>query len=167
MLLAPIPWARRIWALPFLSVLAPSERYCKEHGKHHKKITDWMGQMLIQVRRWFKDRLIVFVGDGGYATLDLLDLCHRLNIIAVTRLRLDAALFEPAPERHPGTNGRPRKKGARLPTLESIAQDQGTQWQDIIVTNWYGRIERTVETCSGTAVWFHGGQEPVPIRWAQ
>jgi len=33
MLLAPIPWAGRVWALPFLSVLAPSERYDQEHHR--------------------------------------------------------------------------------------------------------------------------------------
>jgi hypothetical protein len=39
MLLVPVPWARRVWALPFLSILAPCERYAAERGKHHKKIT--------------------------------------------------------------------------------------------------------------------------------
>src|SRR3954465_8834215 len=29
MLLVPISWAGRVWALPFLTVLAPSERYCR------------------------------------------------------------------------------------------------------------------------------------------
>ncbi len=33
MLLVPIPWAHRVWALPFLTVLAPSERYY-EHILH-------------------------------------------------------------------------------------------------------------------------------------
>jgi hypothetical protein len=165
MLLTPIPWAQRIWALPFLSVLAPSKRYCQEHKKRHKKITDWMAQMLIRLRRWLKEREIVFVGDGGYASLNLLDLCVRLHITAVTRLRLDAALFEPAPERKPGTNGRPRKKGARLPTLEQIADAPETQWQDVVVQDWYDRRERTVQIVSQTCVWFHGGQEPVAIRW--
>ena len=48
MLLAPIPWAARTWALPFLTALAPSERYCQEHGKRHKKLTDWARQMVLQ-----------------------------------------------------------------------------------------------------------------------
>ncbi len=41
MLLAPVPWAGRVWALPFLTALAPSERYCRDHGRRHKKLTDW------------------------------------------------------------------------------------------------------------------------------
>ncbi len=51
MLLVPVPWAGRVWALPFLSVLAPSERYAAQRGKRHKKITDWTRQMLLLVRR--------------------------------------------------------------------------------------------------------------------
>ena len=40
MLLAPVGWAGRTWALPFLTVLCPSERYHQEQGKKHKKLTD-------------------------------------------------------------------------------------------------------------------------------
>src|SRR5215211_6439890 len=41
MVLVEIPWASRVWALPFLSALAPSERYAAERGRRHKKITEW------------------------------------------------------------------------------------------------------------------------------
>src|SRR4029078_6833943 len=41
LLLAPTPAAARSWALPFLTALAPSERYCRERGQRHKKLTDW------------------------------------------------------------------------------------------------------------------------------
>ncbi len=51
-LLAPIPWAGRIWALPFLTVLAPSERYYHQRCRSPKKLTDWARQMLRQLRRW-------------------------------------------------------------------------------------------------------------------
>ena len=52
MLLAPIPWAGRVWALPFLTVLAPSERYARQRGRPHKTLTDWARQMVLQARRW-------------------------------------------------------------------------------------------------------------------
>jgi hypothetical protein len=51
MLLVEIPWAARVWALPFLSALAPSERYAAKRGKRHKKITKWAWQMLLVLRR--------------------------------------------------------------------------------------------------------------------
>jgi hypothetical protein len=99
MLLVEIPWASRVWALPLLSVLAPSERYAARQGKRHKKITEWAWQMLLQVRRWYPKREIVAVADRAYASLKLLDRCCGLRkpITFISRLRLDAALYEPAP----------------------------------------------------------------------
>jgi hypothetical protein len=60
-LLAPVPWASRVWALPFLYALAYSERYAKECGKRHKPITEWAWQMLLLVRHWYPKRQIVAV----------------------------------------------------------------------------------------------------------
>jgi hypothetical protein len=78
-LLAPVPWASRVWALPFLSALAHSERYAKEQGKRHKPLTELAWQLLLVVRRWYPKRQIVAVADGGYASLKLLDRCRRLK----------------------------------------------------------------------------------------
>jgi hypothetical protein len=166
-LLAPIPWAERVWALPFLSALAHSERYAEEQGKRHKKITEWAWQLLLLVRRWYPEREIVAVADGGYASLKLLDRCRKLRnpIAFVTRLRLDAALYEPAPPRHPGRMGRPRLKGERLPNLSVVAEDSATVWTPVTVTGWYGGKERTVEVVSDTAVWYSTGLPAVPLRW--
>ena len=166
-LLAPIPWASRVWALPFLSALAPSERYTKERGKRHKKLTEWAWQLLLQVRRWHPERELVAVADGGYASLELLDRCRRLRkpITFITRLRLDAALYEPAPPRYPGQIGRPRLKGERLPNLSVVAEDRRTDWTPIMVADWYGREKRTVEVVSATALWYSSGLPAVPLRW--
>jgi hypothetical protein len=166
-LLAEIPWASRVWALPFLSALAPSERYTKERGKRHKKLTEWAWQLLLQVRRWHPERELVAVADGGYASLELLDRCRRLSkpITFITRLRLDAALYEPASPRYPGQIGRPRLKGERLANLSAVAEDPATAWTSITVSDWYGGKERTVEVASATAVWYSTGLPPVPLRW--
>ncbi|WP_247895161.1 transposase [Azospirillum brasilense] len=84
MLLVPIPWARRVWALPFLSALAPSERFARETGRRHKKLTDWARQLLLQVRRWVSDRPVIAVADSSYAAIELLrDL--RAHLTVVTR----------------------------------------------------------------------------------
>jgi hypothetical protein len=165
MLLAPIPWAGRVWALPFLTALAPSERYCRQRGRRHKKLTDWARQVALQARRWLPGREVVLLGDGSFAALDFLAALARHGLICVTRLRLDAALYEPAPPRRPGTVGRPRTKGARLPNLSAVLADAGTRWAEVAVPGWYGEGERVVEVCSGTAVWCHAGLPVVPIRW--
>jgi DDE superfamily endonuclease len=41
MVLAEIPWARRVWALPFLTALRPSQRYHQQRGQHHKPLPQW------------------------------------------------------------------------------------------------------------------------------
>src|SRR5918994_3901833 len=104
MLLAPVPWAGCVWGLPFLTVLAPSERYAAERGKRHKKLTDWAWQLLLLLKRWYPEREIVAVADSTYASLKLLFRCQSLSrpVTFITRLRLDAALYEPAPPRRPG-----------------------------------------------------------------
>ena len=165
MLLVPIPFAARVWALPFLSVLAPSERYHQQRGLRHKTLTDWARGMVAKVRRWCPDRRLVIVADRSYACLKLLDRCRTYSVVMVTRLRLDAALYAPAPARQPGQNGRPRKRGERRPKLSERLNDPATVWQPITVSRWYGQTERTVEVATGTAVWSNAGQPTVPIRW--
>jgi DDE superfamily endonuclease len=163
MLLAPIPWAGRVWALPFLTALAPSERFACEQGRRHKKLTDWARQLLILVARWLPGRRLIAVADSSYAAIELLAAVrHRLTVI--TRLRLDARLFDPPPPRQPGTMGRPRVSGARQPTLAERLADPQTGWRRITVAGWYGRTERQIDLISGTALWYHPGKR-VPIRW--
>jgi len=166
MLLAPIPWAGRVWALPFLTVLAPSERYYETKVCKHKKLTDWARQMLFQLRKWLPERTLVVVADSSYAVIELLWHMTRLKspICMIARFRLDAALYEPV-VLTPGKMGRPRKKGKRLPTLETTLDDEQTIWQTLVVQEWYGEKQREIEIVSNTAVWYHSGKPPVPIRW--
>jgi DDE superfamily endonuclease len=167
MLLVNIPWAQRVWALPFFTVLAPSERYHQTQGHRHKVLTDWARQMLIQVRRWLPQRAIILVADSSFAALEFLESLRQLPhpVHVVTRLRLDAALYDPAPERLPKQMGRPRKVGKRLPTLKSILEESKTDWQSLTIDGWYGRCAYPVEVVSQTAVWYHTGLAAVPIRW--
>jgi hypothetical protein len=133
MLLAPIPWAGRVWALPFLTALAPSERCCRARGRRPKKLTDRARRMGLQARRWPPGREVVLLGDTSFAALDLLAALARQGLVCITRLRLDAALYEPAPPRQPGTVGRPRTKGARLPKLAAVLVDEDTRWVRVVV----------------------------------
>ena len=167
MLLVPIPWAARTWALPVLTALAPSERHDVERGRRHKTLTDWARQLLLVVRRWWPERAIVAVADSTYAALEFLAACRAwcTPVTIVTRLRLDAALYAPAPPRRAGQIGRPRLKGPRQPTLAAVAADPHTRWTEQTVAQWYGSGPRTVAITSATAVWYHSGLPPVPLRW--
>lgn len=164
MLTVRVPWAERVWALPVLTALCPSEHYYEERGREHKKLTAWARQMLRQVKRWVPGREVVVTADSSFAALELLDSVRR-EVTVITRLRLDAALYEPAPVRRPRQNGRPRVKGARLPTLKAVLEDAQTVWSRHTVGGWYGGAAREVEVATDTAVWYHTGLPPVPVRW--
>ena len=148
MWLGHVPWAGRHWALPVLTVLAPSTRYYQ------------------QLRRWLPQRPLVLVGDNAYAVLDLLHCCQSLRepVTLIARLRLDAALYAPAPARQPGQNGRPPLKGPRRPPLKTLLEQGDVTW-DSLAVGWYDGTTRTVELTSQTAVWYRSGKPPVLLRW--
>ncbi len=164
MVMAPIPWAGRRWALPFLTILAPSERWSNEHDRRHKTVIDWARQAVLQTRRWLPDRRLIVVADASFAALDLIAALRRHTCL-VTRLRIDASLFAPAPPRRPGQVGRPRLKGHRLPTFKAVLADPETAWVPVTVTEWYGGRPRRLEVVSNTAVWYSSGLPPASIRW--
>jgi hypothetical protein len=145
-----------------MTVLAPSERYYQQRRRCAKTVLERSVQLLKVVRRWLPNRAVVVVGDSAYAALDFLSIMQSLNLTFVTRLRLDAALYDPAPP-YSG-RGRPRKKGQRLPTLADVLHDPNTTWTTISLP-WYDGQLRTMHITSACAVWFHVGKTPLPIRW--
>lgn len=104
MLLTRITWAARVWALPFLTVLAPSERHYQARGRRMNSLLDRARQAVWLVRRWLPTRELVVVGDHTYAALEWLDTVRHAMCV-ITRLRLDAALYEPAPPVSPDRMG--------------------------------------------------------------
>ncbi len=148
-LLTAILWADRTWALPVLTALAPSERYYQQLGRTHKKLTDWARQLIVQPRRWLPNRPLVIVADSSYAALDLLAFCQSMTrpVTFITRLRLDAALYEPVPPRLPGQMGRPRLKEERLPALRELLECPDAGWTTMPVA-WFDGAIRTVEVVS-------------------
>jgi hypothetical protein len=166
MLLTPMTWAGRVWALPFMTVLCPSERFYEQQGRRHQTLVERAWQIIPVVVRWLPGRALVFVADSSYAVLELL---HKVSELPrahlITRLRLDAALYDPPPAREPGQLGRPRLKGDRRPTLEAVLADQETLWNPLTIEPWYGDGPREVAVATDTAVWYHAGKPPVPIRW--
>jgi len=164
MLLTEVPFAKKVWALPFLTVLCPSERYDRERGIRHRKLTDRARQAILLIKRWLPKFDLIFVGDSSYAALDLLN-AVRDKVTVVSRLRLDAALYRKAKARRKGQLGRGRKKGKRLPTLQAVIANPKTKWKAVTMKNWYGEQNRTIEITSGKCVWYHVGKEAVPIRW--
>jgi hypothetical protein len=164
MLLTPISWARRVWALPFLTVLAPSERYNQQQGKNHKKITDWARQMILQLKRWLPYRQLIVVADSSYASYSLLD-AVRHHVCMITPLRLDARLFNTPPAQPAGKRGPKPKIGMRQPTLKQRIEDDTIDWWTIIIPQWYGQSNKVMQVATGTALWYKSNDPLVPLRW--
>lgn len=91
MVVLPIRWSGRNWALPFLTILEPSVRWSQTHRKRHKTLTDWVRQAILQTKRWLPERALIFVADSGFVALELLA-AVRGHVCVITQLRLDAAL---------------------------------------------------------------------------
>jgi hypothetical protein len=166
MLLVNIPWSSRVWALPFLTVLAPSKKVNIANGKHHKTSIDWVMQMICQARRWLPRRKVVLVVDGGLIALKLGHKCQNFidTVTLVARFRLDAQLYD-WPEKQPkGKSGKAPQKGKRQLSLKKRLEDPNTSWRTIMI-RWYGGIMCTLEITSGQSLWYTSGEKPLPIHW--
>src|SRR5882672_1982679 len=71
MVLTPLSWADRVWALPFLTVLCPSERFYAQRSRRHQPMTSRAWQMIRLVVRWLPGREVTFVADSSFAALEL------------------------------------------------------------------------------------------------
>ncbi len=166
MVLVSVPWSSRVWALPFLTILAPSPKTNLANGKRHKTSIDWLMQMISQARRCLPDRQLVLVVDGGLIALKLGHRClsYANPVTLVARFRLDAQLYDFPQKQAKSKPGPKPQKGKRQPSLKQRLQDSQTVWHTITIP-WYGGIRRTLEIASGTALWYSQGQTPLAIRW--
>ena len=163
-LVVTVPWASRPWALPILSLPCPTPKVSLKLGRRHKTVAERARQMIACLRRWLPEIDLTVVGDSAYSVIELGLACRRHGVQLIAPLRLDARLFTPAPPRAPGMVGRPRVAGDRLPNLDVVLSDPKTAWSRVGV-RWYDGVARDLEVVSGTAVWYHNGFEPLPIRW--
>lgn len=165
-LLASVPWSPRRWALPFLTVLAPSAKADEAAEQRHKSSIDWICQMIGQVSRWLPQHKLVLVVDGALAARKLARRCAacRTPVTLVTRLQCNARLFDLPGPRQPGQRGRDRVVGARQPTLDDWLADPHAPWQRCQVA-WYNGQQHTVDWLSQVALWYTYGEPPVLGRW--
>jgi hypothetical protein len=163
MLIVSLPWCQRPWALPFMTILAPSKKSNEARGRMHKTSIDWTIIAVRVISRWLK-RAWVLIGDGGFACVRLGHACLKQHVTLVSRLRLDAALYELPPLPIKGQRGRRREKGKRFTTLKQLVADKTQNWCEVVV-NWYGGEKKTVRLLSGVHLWYSPGEKPLPIRW--
>ncbi len=155
----------RALALPFLTVLEYSKKCDEKKGRQHKTTLHWSGQMVRQVRRWLgKTKKVILVGDGGFATGQLSLDCIRYGIALVSRLKMNARLFDFPSEKVPGKRGRTPLKGARLVNFRNMLSLEDLPWKESEIVGYSGG-KRLVRFLSATCMWGADGSTPIPIRW--
>lgn len=154
-------WCQRTLALPFLTVLVPSEESNNKNKKKHKTLQDWTCQIIMQIRRWFPSRKIILTADSEFATAEIALHSSKQKISFVSRLKLNARLFY-----FPFCNhmGRPRNKGFRLPEIATILSDPNIKWESMEVL-WYGGVHKKVDCITDTCLWHVMTHSPIPIRY--
>jgi hypothetical protein len=160
------PFASRPWALPVLCALYRPEELNKQEGHRHKTPTRLAMQLVATLIHWFPQRKFILVGDGGYASHELAQFCHRhrRHVTLVSRFHPQANLYEAPPIVKPRSRkgGRPRTKGRKLPKPEDVVKkSKGKRF----TVDWYGGGRRQVELTWGEGHWYKGGDGLVPVRW--
>lgn len=163
MALKRFSWCQRTLALPFLTVLMPHEQSNAKNKKKHKTMQDWTCQVVMQIRRWFPKRRILLTADNEFATADIALCCAHQGVAFISRLKLNARLFNfPVRQRM----GRPPNKGKRLPKVETIINDVNTNWTTREVL-WYGGVLKNIQYLTGTCLWhvMTRSDSPITIRY--
>ncbi len=163
--LVDFPFARRPWALPLLVALYRSKEDNRRRGRPHKTPAQLMCLLLRVLLRWFPERSFRFAGDAGYGSHDMADFARRTGgrLHLVSKFHPKANLYRPPPavaDRRP--NGRPRKKGAKLPSPQQVV---ATAKRCRFNVAWYGGGRRDVEAVSGAGHWYKGGAGLVEVHW--
>ena len=137
--------------------------FCGQKPIKHKTSIDCAIIMMKKISRWLK-RSWILVGDGGFACMKLALECVENDVTLISRLRLDAGLYEFLPTTSTQKRGRPAVKGAKANTLVELAKTSALNWQEQEIA-WYKDERKTIKLLSGTNLWYTTGYKPVAIRW--
>jgi hypothetical protein len=162
--LVSLPWSSRVWGLPFLSVMVPSEASWKGSKRAYKTSIDWAAQMVTLVSRWLQ-RHWICVADGSYGNAKFGWACRRHGVSLVARLPWKASLYDFAPLMSGRHRGRPRTKGFRLPSMQQHLDTLTSASGRFHSLRWYGGGYALRQLVTGTAVWDVDGFPPLPVRW--
>lgn len=163
--LVRLPFAKRPWALPVLVALYRSKQDNCKRGRLHKTPAELMRVLLRLLLRWFPARSFRFAGDAGFGSHDMARFAARTGgrLRLVSKFHPRANLYRPPPQalgKRP--NGRPRKKGTKLPSPQQVVACSPATRHNVA---WYGGGRRDAELVSGTGHWYKGGAGLVEVRW--
>jgi SRSO17 transposase len=174
-ILVRFPFATRSWALPVLVALYRSPEK-KRRGKRrvrrriapgckHRTQPEITVLLIAVLMRWFPERKVVLIGDGGYASHKLAGLTRRYfgRLTVVSHFHGDAALYKRAPIRRKTSKaGRPKVRGRRLACPEKVVKHAKRKKLRV---EWYGGGVREVSVVSREGGWYRGGEGLVAVRW--
>lgn len=144
-----IPAFGKTWALPVLFRLHRGKKRCKAEKRAYRKCPELAAELIKLLAEALPDRRIIVVGDSAYTNSSIIKRRPK-NVTIVGRSRLDAALWAPAPAYRPGQMGRPRVRGARVPS--PAKQAKTSRFKRIEVTV-YGRTVK-VRVLVIDALWY-------------
>lgn len=170
MLLCPLPWLKKgVWALPVLTALCPSQRYwgCRDKPRSHKSLMNWAAQLLSWLARYTKvlNRPVYLVGDGTYATYELMGKAKNVEIGLIVRMRMDARLFHFPTPPAAGRPGPKPKIGSRILGMTKRLTDGRVKWTTCTFTQWYGKKNKKMLITSGKAIWSRNKNQKVELHW--
>jgi hypothetical protein len=163
-LIIKFPWARRPWALPFLTMLQYSKDYHEKRGRSHHTTLYYVKMATRLLRRWLRKRSWIVLGDGGFASVEMAQSCLDNGGHLISRLRIDARLYAYPQPRPQGMRGRKPTKGKRIYPFKAMLEDPSLIWQQADVL-WYGGERKTINYLSGCDLMYKAGHKTVPIRW--
>lgn len=140
------------WSPLHGSNLEPSKKRDEKAGRKHKTTLDWTVQMLRQIVRWLPNMPSVLVGDGGFACAELAWAALRLKVCLISRLKMNARLFDFPPIAPPGKQGRKRTKGVQLFGFKEMLEMPGLGWEDVI-TDGYDKKRKKLRYITNTCLW--------------
>lgn len=130
---------------------------------NHRSSVDYALLMMVKIKRYL-NRPWILLGDGGFACVKLAEACHKNGVTLISRLRLDAALYEFPEESSEKRRGPKKLKGAKAQSLAELKNSATLAWQEKELT-WYGGIKKVVKLFSGTHLWYKAGYKPLAIKW--
>jgi len=144
-----VPAFGKTWALPVLFRLCRGKKRCQKEKRPYRKCPDLAAELIRLLADALSERLLIVVADSAFTNRAVMR-GRPKNVHLVGRSRLDAALYAPAPPRHPQQKGRPRMRGHRLPSPQK--QIEKSRWKHIQVTV-YGRTVK-VRVVVIDALWY-------------
>jgi DDE superfamily endonuclease len=132
-----LPFRRgHYYCLPILFRLYLNKKSALKHRRVYRTRPELAVEMLELLCNHRKNRRFHVVADSAYGGQSVLCFLPT-NCDLTSRLVKDARLYGPRPARKSGTNGRPRKRGERLPTPQAMLAGRCRR----VTLDIYGRSE--------------------------